>query len=149
MKRRHGGTAVVLGALSPKTRNAQVDLYESGEVDHLVATDAIGMGLNMDINHVAFAKLKKFDGKIIRNLSFSETAQIAGRAGRYKANGSFGETANCPVFSERLINAIENHNFSDVHSLLWRNSKLDFSSTSDLINSLVTFSREPHLMLSP
>ena len=84
VKRRHGGTAVVLGALSPKTRNAQVDLYESGEVDHLVATDAIGMGLNMDINHVAFAKLKKFDGKIIRNLSFSETAQIAGRAGRYK-----------------------------------------------------------------
>ena len=107
------------------------------------------MGLNMDIYHVAFAKLKKFDGKIIRNLSFSETAQIAGRAGRYKANGSFGETANCPVFSERLINAIENHNFSDVHSLLWRNSKLDFSSTSNLINSLVTFSREPYLILSP
>ena len=149
VKRRHGGTAVVLGALSPKTRNAQVDLYESGEVNHLVATDAIGMGLNMDINHVAFAKLKKFDGKISRNLRLSETAQIAGRAGRYKKNGSFGETANCPVFSERLVNAIENHNFPDVHSLLWRNSNLDFSSTSNLIKSLVTFSREPHLKLSP
>ena len=148
VKRRHGGTAVVLGALSPKTRNAQVDLYESGEVDHLVATDAIGMGLNLDINHVAFAKLKKFDGKIARNLSFSETAQIAGRAGRYKNNGTFGETANCLNFNDEMIKAIENHEFPSIHSLMWRNSNLDFSSIKNLINSLVQFSEKPYLILS-
>ena len=103
VKRKHGGTAVVLGALSPKTRNAQVDLYESGEVDYLVATDAIGMGLNMDINHISFAKVNKFDGRSTRPLSISEMAQIAGRAGRYKRDGSFGVTAKCDEFSPNII----------------------------------------------
>ena len=148
VKRRQGGTAVVLGALSPKTRNAQVDLYESGEVDHLVATDAIGMGLNMDIKHVAFAKLKKFDGKITRNLTFSETAQIAGRAGRYKTDGTFGETASCGLFNDKLVESIENHNFPDITSLMWRNSDLDFSSISNLLTALVKSARKPYLILS-
>ena len=148
VKRRQGGTAVVLGALSPKTRNAQVDLYESGEVDHLVATDAIGMGLNMDIKHVAFAKLKKFDGKITRNLTFSETAQIAGRAGRYKTDGTFGETASCSLFNDKLVEAIENHNFPDITSLMWRNSDLDFSSISNLLATLVKSAQKPYLILS-
>tara|TARA_B100000686_G_scaffold345035_1_gene428811 strand:+ start:12173 stop:14665 length:2493 start_codon:yes stop_codon:yes gene_type:complete len=149
LKRRHGGTAVVLGALSPKTRNAQVELYESGEVDYLVATDAIGMGLNMDISHVAFARLTKFDGKMTRSLTFSEVAQVAGRAGRYKKDGTFGSTLGCDAFTPSMINAIETHSFPEIKSVLWRNSNLDFSSVKMLIRSLGARSNKPHFIMSP
>ena len=149
VKRKHGGTAVVLGALSPKTRNAQVELYESGEVDYLVATDAIGMGLNMDINHVSFAKLNKFDGKVTRPLTTSELAQIAGRAGRYKRDGSFGTTAGCLDFSQYMIDSIENHVFPHINTMIWRNSFLDFSSLKSLLRSLSIMPSKPYLMLCP
>ena len=149
VKRKHGGTAVVLGALSPKTRNAQVDLYESGEVDYLVATDAIGMGLNMDINHIAFAKVNKFDGRSTRPLSISEMAQIAGRAGRYKRDGSFGVTAKCDEFSPNIINSIENHIFPSINRMIWRNSDLDFSSLKSLLRSLSQMPDKPYLIMSP
>jgi len=149
VKRRHGGTAVILGALSPKTRNAQVELYESGEVDYLVATDAIGMGLNLNINHVAFAKLIKYDGKNVRSLTSPEVAQIAGRAGRYKKNGTFGVTAGCNNFTPLMVNAIENHNFSEIDSILWRNSKLDFSSIKSMLRSLSKRPEKNYFILSP
>jgi len=149
VKRKHGGTAVVLGALSPKTRNAQVELYESGEVDYLVATDAIGMGLNMDINHVSFAKVNKFDGRVTRPLTTSELAQIAGRAGRYKSDGTFGATAGCLDFTQHMINSIENHVFPHINTMVWRNSSLDFSSLRTLLRSLSIMPSKPYLMLSP
>ena len=149
VKRKHGGTAVVLGALSPKTRNAQVELYESGEVDYLVATDAIGMGLNMDINHVSFAKVNKFDGRVTRPLTTSELAQIAGRAGRYKSDGTFGATAGCVDFTQHMVNSIENHVFPHINTMVWRNSSLDFSSLRDLLRSLSIMPSKPYLMLSP
>ena len=149
VKRKHGGTAVVLGALSPKTRNAQVDLYESGEVDYLVATDAIGMGLNMDINHISFAKVNKFDGRSTRPLSISEMAQIAGRAGRYKRDGSFGVTAKCEEFTPNIINSIENHIFPSANRMIWRNSDLDFSSLKPLLRSLSQMPDKPYLIMSP
>ena len=149
VKRKHGGTAVVLGALSPKTRNAQVELYESGEVDYLVATDAIGMGLNMDINHVYFAKNNKFDGRVTRPLTISELAQIAGRAGRYKKDGSFGITAKCIDFSANAINAIENHIFSSINTMIWRNNDLDFTSLKSLLRSLSLMPNKSYLTMSP
>ena len=149
VKRKHGGTAVVLGALSPKTRNAQVELYESGEVDYLVATDAIGMGLNMNINHVSFSKLNKFDGRKTRPLTISELAQIAGRAGRYKSDGSFGTTADCFKFTQHMIDSIENHVFPHINSMIWRNSSLDFSSLRLLLRSLSMMPSKPYLILSP
>jgi ATP-dependent RNA helicase SUPV3L1/SUV3 len=141
MLRRHrGGAAVVMGGLSPRTRNAQVELYQSGEVDHLVATDAIGMGLNMDITHVAFASLAKFDGRRHRRLRTSEMAQIAGRAGRHQRDGSFGvvqmgrEAAQS--FAEDEVAAIEGHQFPPITELVWRNARLDFGSLGGLIASL-------------
>ncbi len=149
VKRKHGGTAVVLGALSPKTRNAQVELYESGEVDYLVATDAIGMGLNMDINNVFFAKANKFDGRSTRPLTISELAQIAGRAGRYKSDGCFGITAKCVEFSSHIINSIENHIFPSINTMVWRNSNLDFSSLKSLLRSLSLMPNKPYLTMSP
>lgn len=149
VKRKHGGTAVVLGALSPKTRNAQVELYESGEVDYLVATDAIGMGLNMDINHVSFAKINKFDGRVTRPLTISELAQIAGRAGRYKRDGSFGVTSGCLDFSTHIINSIENHIFPSINTMIWRNSNLDYSSLKLLLRSLSQMPNQPYLIMSP
>ena len=149
VKRKHGGTAVVLGALSPKTRNAQVELYESGEVDYLVATDAIGMGLNMDINNIFFAKTNKFDGRSTRPLTISELAQIAGRAGRYKRDGFFGITANCMEFSSHIINSIENHDFPSINTMIWRNSNLDFSSLKSLLRSLSLMPNKPYLTMSP
>ena len=149
VKRKHGGTAVVLGALSPKTRNAQVELYESGEVDYLVATDAIGMGLNMDINHVAFAKINKFDGRTTRPLTTSELAQIAGRAGRYRRDGTFGATAGCLDFTQHMISSIESHTFPSINNMMWRNSSLDFSTLRTLLRSLSLMPSKPYLILSP
>ncbi len=136
VRRQRGGAAVVLGALSPRTRNAQAELYQSGEVDYLVATDAIGMGLNMDIDHVAFAAARKFDGRRYRDLQAHELAQVAGRAGRYIKDGSFGETADCPAFDDAIIDAIENHRFDPVEMLYWRSEALDFSSIPALKASL-------------
>lgn len=136
VRRQRGGAAVVLGALSPRTRNAQAGLYQSGEVDYLVATDAIGMGLNMDIDHVAFAAARKFDGRGFRDLKSAELAQVAGRAGRHVRDGAFGVTADCAPFDEHIISAIENHQFDPVEALHWRTDALDFSSISALRRSL-------------
>ena len=135
MRRRRGGTAVVLGALSPRTRNAQVGLYQSGDVDYLVATDAIGMGLNMDIDHVAFARLAKFDGRQTRPLSPAEIGQIAGRAGRHMNDGTFGTTAGELIPAE-TIQKVEAHEFDPLRFLYWRNPELDFTSLDGLIASL-------------
>jgi len=136
VRRRRGGCAVVMGQLSPRTRNAQVELYQNKEVDYLVATDAIGMGLNMDVDHVAFAGLSKFDGSRPRALSAPEIAQIAGRAGRGMRDGTFGVTADCPPLSPTLVEAIENHRFDPLEQLAWRNAKLDFGSPTALLASL-------------
>lgn len=136
IRRQRGGAAVVLGALSPRTRNAQAELYQSGEVDFLIATDAIGMGLNMDIDHVAFAASRKFDGRRPRNLTPSEMAQIAGRAGRHIRDGTFGVTADCPALDEELVQAIEDHDFEPIRALMWRSERIDFSSLPALTRSL-------------
>ncbi len=136
IRRQRGGAAVVLGALSPRTRNAQVQLYQSGEVDFLVATDAIGMGLNMDVDHVAFAGLRKFDGHHFRPLGAVEVAQIAGRAGRHMNDGSFGTTGEAEMPDAGLIEQIENHRFDPVRVLQWRNPELDFGSLNGLIRGL-------------
>ncbi|MGZ3276718.1 MAG: helicase-related protein [Caulobacteraceae bacterium] len=136
IRRQRGGAAVVMGNLSPRTRNAQVALYQSGEVDFLVATDAIGMGLNMDVDHVAFSGLRKFDGKRMRWLYPHEVAQIAGRAGRYKRDGTFGVTGDCDEMDEDLVEAVENHQFEPVAAAEWRNARLDFSSLANLLRSL-------------
>ncbi len=136
IRQQRGGAAVVMGGLSPRTRNAQVEMYQSGEVDFLVATDAIGMGLNMDVDHVAFAQTRKFDGRRHRELSPAELAQIAGRAGRHTSDGSFGVSGDVPAFDEELIEAIETHDFDPVKSLFWRNPNLDFSSLEALLLSL-------------
>jgi ATP-dependent RNA helicase SUPV3L1/SUV3 len=136
VRRQRGGAAVVLGALSPRTRNAQVDLYQNGDVDFLVATDAIGMGLNLDLDHVAFAGIRKFDGQSHRNLTPAELGQIAGRAGRHMNDGTFGVTGNVPPFESDLVDRLENHSFDQVGVLQWRNRKLDFSSIERLKDSL-------------
>ncbi|MET0169312.1 MAG: helicase-related protein, partial [Aliihoeflea sp.] len=136
IRRQRGGAAVVLGALSPRTRNAQVGLYQSGDVEYLVATDAIGMGLNLDVDHVAFAQDRKFDGYQFRNLNPSEMAQIAGRAGRHLRDGTFGVTGQVQPFDEELVERIESHQFDSVKVLQWRSKQLDFSSLRDLRNSL-------------
>ncbi len=136
MRSQRGGAAVVLGALSPRTRNAQVAMYQAGEVDYLVATDAIGMGLNMDIGHVAFSGLVKFDGRGQRRLSPPEVAQIAGRAGRYLNDGSFGTTAGLGPLDGDLVEAVENHRFESLKTVFWRNTALDFSSPAFLLRSL-------------
>src|SRR5499433_1518787 len=128
IRRQHGGAAVVLGALSPRTRNAQVALYQSGDVDYLVATDAIGMGLNLDVDHVAFASDRKYDGYQFRRLIPSEFAQIAGRAGRATRNGTFGTTGRCEPFEPELVHALESHIFDPIRMLQWRNTDLDFAS---------------------
>ena len=136
IRRQRGGAAVVMGALSPRTRNAQVELYQSGEVDYLIATDAIGMGLNMDVDHVAFAALSKFDGHRRRRLRPDEIGQIAGRAGRFRSDGTFGETGDARPMDAETVEAVENHEFEQVRSLIWRNSALDFSNLAALRNSL-------------
>ena len=136
IRRQRGGAAVVMGSLSPRTRNAQVALYQSGEVDFLVATDAIGMGLNMDVDHVAFAGLGKFDGKRTRALFAHEIGQIAGRAGRFRADGTFGLTGSCDQMDAELVDAVENHRFEAVVAAQWRNPDLDFGSLAGLLRSL-------------
>lgn len=136
IRRQHGGAAVVLGSLSPRTRNAQVAMFQNGDVDYLVATDAVGMGLNLDVDHVAFASDRKFDGYQFRRLTPSEFAQIAGRAGRATRNGTFGTTGRCAPFEPELVNALQNHTFDAVKVLQWRNSRLDFASLGALQVSL-------------
>src|ERR1700749_1821289 len=136
VRRQRGGAAVVLGALSPRTRNAQGALYQSGDVDFLVATDAIGMGLNMDVDHVAFAAHEKFDGRGFRPLTPAETGQIAGRAGRYMNDGTFGVTGECEPFDEELVNRVESHRYDPVKVLQWRNANLNFHSVPQLLEAL-------------
>jgi ATP-dependent RNA helicase SUPV3L1/SUV3 len=136
IRRQRGGAAVVMGALSPRTRNAQVALYQSGDVDFIVATDAIGMGLNLDVDHVAFAGTRKFDGRSHRQLTPSELAQIAGRAGRHLNDGTFGVTADVEPFDPDVIAKLENHEFEPVKTLQWRNTELDFDSVERLKDSL-------------
>jgi len=149
IRRQRGGAAVVLGALSPRTRNAQVALYQSGDVDYLVATDAIGMGLNLDVDHVAFASDRKFDGYQFRKLNPAELAQIAGRAGRATRNGTFGVTGRCDPFEPELVQALESHVFEPVRMLQWRNTALDFSSIGALQASLAMLPQEPGLTRAP
>jgi ATP-dependent RNA helicase SUPV3L1/SUV3 len=136
VRRQHGGAAVVLGSLSPRTRNAQVAMFQNGDVDYLVATDAVGMGLNLDVDHVAFASDRKYDGYQFRRLNPAEFAQIAGRAGRATRDGTFGTTGRCAPFEPELVNALQNHTFDSVKVLQWRNAKLDFSSLGALQVSL-------------
>jgi ATP-dependent RNA helicase SUPV3L1/SUV3 len=136
VRRQKGGAAVIMGSLSPKTRNSQVGLYQSGDVDYLIATDAIGMGLNMDINEIYFSNLKKFDGKKTRRLNLIEMSQIAGRAGRYKNDGGFGTTGDCETLNSDEIEKIEKHQLPDTKTIYWRNSKLVFENPEKLIASL-------------
>ena len=136
VRRQKGGSAIVMGSLSPKTRNSQVKLYQSGDVDYLVATDAIGMGLNMDLDNVYFSSLKKFDGKKLRKLNLSEISQIAGRAGRYRNDGSFGITGDCKELLAEEIELIESHKLEPIQYIFWRNSNLNFKNFESLINSL-------------
>jgi ATP-dependent RNA helicase SUPV3L1/SUV3 len=149
IRRQRGGAAVVLGSLSPRTRNAQVELYQSGEVDYLVATDAIGMGLNLDVDHVAFASDRKFDGYQFRKLNPSELAQIAGRAGRATRDGTFGTSGRCPPFEPELVQALESHTFEPVKLVQWRNSDLDFSSIGALQATLAAAPTESALARAP
>ncbi len=146
VRRQRGGTAVVLGALSPRTRNRQVDMYQAGEVDFLVATDAIGMGLNMDIHHVALAATRKFDGQKIRALDRAEIGQIAGRAGRYKTDGTFGVTGPVRGLDDDVVEAVEQHHFESLKTFYWRNADLDFASPHRLLKSLETPPDSPVLM---
>src|SRR5690242_11960294 len=136
IRRQRGGAAVVLGALSPRTRNAQVELYQSGDVDFLVATDAIGMGINMDVDHVAFSNLEKFDGLGVRPLRPEELGQIAGRAGRHMNDGTFGVTADAEPLPDDIVMRIESHRYDPIRVLQWRNSALDFRSLDTLLASL-------------
>jgi ATP-dependent RNA helicase SUPV3L1/SUV3 len=145
VRRQRGGAAVVLGALSPRTRNAQVALYQSGDVDYLVATDAIGMGLNMDVDHVAFAAARKFDGFGFRQLNPAELGQIAGRAGRYVNDGTFGVTSDAPPFDQETVERLENHRFEPVRLLQWRNRNLSFNSLDGLKASLNALPNHPVL----
>src|SRR6202045_3282859 len=136
IRRQRGGAAVGLGSLSPRTRNAQVEIFQSGDVDYLVATDAIGMGLNLDLDHVAFAAGRKFDGYQYRRLSAAELGQIAGRAGRHMRDGTFGVTSRVDPFEDALVEALESHRFDQVKTIQWRNRNLDFASIDALKASL-------------
>jgi len=149
IRRQRGGAAVVLGALSPRTRNAQVELYQSGQVDYLVATDAIGMGLNLDVDHIAFASDRKFDGYQFRKLNPAELAQIAGRAGRATRDGTFGTSGRCPPFEPELVQALESHTFEPIKLVQWRNSDLEFSSVGALQATLAAAPTENALARAP
>ena len=146
VRRQKGGAAVIMGSLSPKTRNSQVGLYQSGDVDYLIATDAIGMGLNMDINEIYFSSLKKFDGKKTRRLNLIEMSQIAGRAGRYKNDGGFGTTGDCETLNSDEIEKIEKHELPFLKTIYWRNSKLNFENPEKLITSLELKPKEKSLI---
>lgn len=146
IRRQKGGAAVVMGALSPRTRNAQVDMYQNGEVDYLVATDAIGMGLNLDVDHVAFSALSKFDGRRMRPLAPNELAQIAGRAGRGFKSGTFGTTGDAPALDDGVAQAIMDHNFTPQNKLNWRNHALQFGSIDRLISTLEVSPKEERLV---
>jgi len=145
LRRQKGGAAVVMGALSPRTRNAQVEMYQNGDVDYLVATDAIGMGLNLDISHVAFSSLSKFDGQRMRYLAPEELAQIAGRAGRYMENGTFGVTGEAPPLDDMVARSIMEHKYRPVQKLQWRNSRLQYGSPKRLIQTLEERTNDPLL----
>jgi ATP-dependent RNA helicase SUPV3L1/SUV3 len=149
LRRHRGGAAVVMGALSPRTRNAQVDLYQGGEVDYLVATDAIGMGLNMDVDHVAFASVSKFDGKKPRLLLAPEVAQIAGRAGRHMNDGTFGVTADVPELDPDIVLRVENHEFQNLNFIHWRNTDLRFVTVDALLHDLKAMPPERVLVRPP
>ena len=149
IRRHRGGAAVVMGALSPRTRNAQVSLYQNGDVDYMVATDAIGMGLNMDVDHVAFASLTKFDGRAPRALTAPEVAQIAGRAGRHMNNGTFGVTADTPEIDPDIISRVEAHEFPPLNAIFWRNNDLRFTSVEALLGSLKQAPPSPSLIRPP
>jgi ATP-dependent RNA helicase SUPV3L1/SUV3 len=136
IRRQKGGAAIVMGSLSPKTRNAQVELYQSGDVDFLVATDAIGMGINMDLENVYFSNIKKFDGKKLRRLKLSEIGQISGRAGRFLNDGNFGITGDCDEIKAEEVELLETHNFDEIKTLFWRNTNLNFNNALSLIKSL-------------
>ena len=146
VRRQKGGAAVIMGSLSPKTRNSQVGLYQSGDVDYLIATDAIGMGLNMDIDEIYFSNLKKFDGKKTRRLNLIEMSQIAGRAGRFKNDGGFGTTGDCETLNSDEIEKIEKHQLPDTKTIYWRNSKLNFDNPKKLIDSLERKSSQKNLL---
>ena len=146
LRRQRGGAAIVMGALSPRTRNAQVQMFQAGEVDHLVATDAIGMGLNLELDHVAFASTRKFDGHMLRNLRPDELGQIAGRAGRHMSNGTFGTTADAGDLAPEIIERIENHRFDAVRAAHWRNPDLDFSALTPLRETLDVAPTSPQLV---
>nr|WP_316863376.1 helicase-related protein [uncultured Cohaesibacter sp.] len=148
VRRQKGGAAVVMGSLSPRTRNAQVELFQNGDVDHLIATDAIGMGLNLDLDHVAFAAEKKFDGFQHRRLTAAELAQIAGRAGRHTSDGTFGVTGRVAPFEDELVEQLECHIFQPVKMMQWRSRLLDFTSYADLIASLEVTPNQPGLTRS-
>ncbi|MEP3045463.1 MAG: helicase-related protein [Roseibium sp.] len=149
IRRQRGGAAVVLGSLSPRTRNAQVELFQNGDVDHLIATDAIGMGLNLDVHHIAFAGNRKYDGYQYRQLTPSEMGQIAGRAGRHTKDGTFGVTGRVDPLDDELVQRIESHHFDSLKVLQWRNSVLDFSSTANLRRSLDVVPTEQGLTRAP
>ena len=149
IRRQRGGAAVVLGSLSPRTRNAQVELFQSGDVEFLVATDAIGMGLNLDVDHVAFASDRKFDGYQHRRLTAAELAQIAGRAGRHMRDGTFGVTGRCEPFEDALVEALESHHFDPVKTVQWRNRDLDFTSIAALKASLEVTPQRQGLTKAP
>jgi ATP-dependent RNA helicase SUPV3L1/SUV3 len=149
IRRQRGGAAVVLGSLSPRTRNAQVELFQSGDVDFLVATDAIGMGLNLDVDHIAFASDRKFDGYQFRRLTAPELAQIAGRAGRHMRDGTFGVTGRADPFEDPLVEALESHRFDAVKTIQWRNRDLDFSSIAALQASLDRLPERDGLVKAP
>ena len=149
IRRQRGGAAVVLGALSPRTRNAQVELYQNGDVEYLVATDAIGMGLNLDVDHIAFAGDRKFDGFQFRRLNPAEFGQIAGRAGRHLRDGTFGTTGRCPAFEPELVERLEKHSFDSVRLMQWRNRDLDFSSLANLQATLAVSPTEAGLTRAP
>ena len=136
VRRQKGGAAVIMGSLSPKTRNSQVELYQSGDANFLVATDAIGMGINMDIDNVSFSNLTKFDGKKTRKLNLAEISQIAGRAGRHVNDGTFGITGDCKQLSSDEIEKLEKHQLSKINLIFWRNSNINYTSLNSLINSL-------------
>ena len=149
IRRQRGGAAVVLGALSPRTRNAQIEMYQSGDVDYIVATDAIGMGLNLDVDHIAFAGDRKFDGWHYRRLNPAEFGQIAGRAGRHVRDGTFGTSGRCPPFDGELVELLEEHRFDQVGLLQWRNATLDFGSIEALSASLDFLPGETGLTRAP